>query len=182
MLATKRVFFGFQILQDYPEELRGDVSMHLHKEVLNLPLFETAPEGCRKLLSLKIRTNFCAPDEYLIHRGDALHNIYYLFNGSMEVLKDGMVVAILGKGDLFGCDINNHLATQGQNQEVVVKCSSDVRALTYCDLKCLHIPGFVEVLRFYPEFQDQFANDIIHDLTYNLREGYEAEVTHTIVG
>ncbi len=82
---------------DYPEELRGDVSMHLHKEILNLPIFETASEGCRKLLSLKIKTNFCAPNEYLIHKGDALQNIYYLYNGSMEVLQNGMVVAILGE-------------------------------------------------------------------------------------
>ena len=91
-----RKIFIFQILLDYPEELRGDVSLHLHKEILSLPLFEAASEGCRKLVSLKIKTNFCAPDEYLIHRGDALQNIYYLFNGSMEVLHEGMVVAILG--------------------------------------------------------------------------------------
>ena len=84
--------------------------MHLHREVLSLPLFETASKGCRKLLSLKIRTNFCAPDEYLIHKGDALQNIYYLFHGSMEVVnEDGKVVAILGKGDLFGSDINVHI-------------------------------------------------------------------------
>lgn len=33
--------------------------------------------------------------------------------------------------------------------------------------------GLVEVLRLYPEYQQQFANDIQHDLTFNLREGYE---------
>ena len=54
--------------------------------------------------------------------------------------------------------------------------SCDVRALTYCDLKLLHIPGFVEVLWLYPDFKDKFAEDIIHDLTYNLREGYVPEV------
>ena len=37
------------------------------------------------------------------------------------------------------------------------------------------ISGLVEVLRLYPEFREQFAEDIQHDLTYNLREGYEAE-------
>jgi hypothetical protein len=26
-----------------------------------------------------------------------------------------------------------------------------------------------------PEFREQFSEDIQHDLTYNLREGYEAE-------
>jgi hypothetical protein len=38
-----------------------------------------------------------------------------------------------------------------------------------------NISGLVEVLRLYPEFRDQFAEDIQHDLTYNLREGYETD-------
>lgn len=33
----------------------------------------------------------------------------------------------------------------------------------------------MEVLRLYPEYQQQFANDIQHDLTFNLREGYECQ-------
>lgn len=37
--------------------------------------------------------------------------------------------------------------------------------------------GLVEVLRLYPEYQQQFANDIQHDLTFNLREGYECQDT-----
>ncbi|XP_072743339.1 voltage-gated delayed rectifier potassium channel KCNH8 isoform X2 [Anoplolepis gracilipes] len=172
-----------ETLKQFPEELRGDVSMHLHREILNLPIFETASQGCLKLLSLHIRNNFCAPGEFLIHKGDALSYIYYLCNGSMEVVQNDMVVAILGKGDLVGCDINVHLqygnnggGTTGTGSvDVVVKSSCDVKALTYCDLKCIHMQGLVEVLRLYPEYQHEFAHDIQHDLTYNLREGYEAE-------
>ncbi|XP_017766583.1 PREDICTED: potassium voltage-gated channel subfamily H member 8 [Eufriesea mexicana] len=172
-----------ETLKQFPEELRGDVSMHLHREILNLPIFEAASQGCLKLLSLRIKNNFCAPGEFLVHKGDALSYIYYLCNGSMEVVQNNMVVAILGKGDLVGCDINVHLQ-HGSNgggtggggaADVVVKSSCDVKALTYCDLKCIHMHGLVEVLRLYPEYQHEFANDIQHDLTYNLREGYEAE-------
>ncbi|XP_043496426.1 potassium voltage-gated channel subfamily H member 8 isoform X1 [Polistes fuscatus] len=174
-----------ETLKQFPEELRGDVSMHLHREILSLPIFEAASQGCLKLLSLHIRSNFCAPGEYLMHKGDALSYIYYLCNGSMEVVQNSMVVAILGKGDLVGCDINVHLQ-HGNNgggtggggsggSDVVVKSSCDVKALTYCDLKCIHMQGLVEVLRLYPEYQQEFAHDIQHDLTYNLREGYEAE-------
>ena len=43
-----------------------------------------------------------------MHKGDAIQNIYYIRNGSMEVLQSGMVVAILGKLSLsrkvFSCD------------------------------------------------------------------------------
>ncbi|XP_011329421.1 potassium voltage-gated channel subfamily H member 8 isoform X2 [Ooceraea biroi] len=172
-----------ETLKQFPEELRGDVSMHLHREILSLPIFEAASQGCLKLLSLHIRNNFCAPGEFLVHKGDALSYIYYLCNGSMEVVQNSMVVAILGKGDLVGCDINVHLqhgnnggGTSGSGSvDVVVKSSCDVKALTYCDLKCIHMQGLVEVLRLYPEYQHEFAHDIQHDLTYNLREGYEAE-------
>ncbi|XP_048267404.1 potassium voltage-gated channel subfamily H member 8 isoform X4 [Bombus terrestris] len=172
-----------ETLKQFPEELRGDVSMHLHREILNLPIFEAASQGCLKLLSLRIKNNFCAPGEFLIHKGDALSYIYYLCNGSMEVVQNNMVVAILGKGDLVGCDINVHLqhcsngggTGGGGAADVVVKSSCDVKALTYCDLKCINMHGLVEVLRLYPEYQHEFANDIQHDLTYNIREGYEAE-------
>lgn len=56
---------------------------------------------------------------------------------------------------------------------IFLTCFSIFQALTYCDLKCIHMGGLVEVLRLYPEYQQQFANDIQHDLTFNLREGYE---------
>ncbi|CAB0044343.1 unnamed protein product, partial [Trichogramma brassicae] len=179
-----------ETLKELPEELRGDVSMHLNREILSLPIFEAASQGCLKLLSLHIRSIFCAPGEFLIHKGDALSYIYYLCNGSMEVVQNEMVVAILGKGDLVGCDISVHLAHSnngavvgaGASSDVVVKSSCDVKALTYCDLKCIHMPGLVDVLRLYPEYQQQFANDIQHDLTYNLREGYEAEQESEING
>lgn len=158
-----------EVLREFPDELLGDVAMHLHKEILSLPIFEPAPQGCLKLLSRHVRSNFCAPGEYLVHKGDALSYIHLVCNGSMEVLQDSMVVAILGKGDLVGSDISL------SNTDVVMKSSSDVKALTYCDLKCLFIPGLVEVLKLYPEFAESFCHDIVHDLTYNLREGYENE-------
>ena len=41
--------------------------------------------------------------------------------------------------------------------------------------KCLSIPGFLEVLRLYPEFKETFSREIIHDLTYNLRDDFEAD-------
>ncbi|XP_071519496.1 voltage-gated delayed rectifier potassium channel KCNH8 isoform X3 [Panulirus ornatus] len=161
-----------ETLKEFPEELRGDISMHIHREILSLPIFETASQGCLKLLSLHIRNNFCAPGEYLVHRGDALQYIFYLCNGSMEVVMDDMVVAILGKGDLVGSDVDMHLHN---GADTVVKSSCDVKALTYCDLKSIFIPGLLEVLKLYLEYQQEFANDIKHDLTYNLREGYDSE-------
>lgn len=129
-------------------------------------------------MSLTIKTSFCAPDEFLVHSGDVVQNIFYLSSGSMEVVQDGMVVALLGKGDLVGCDIPiQKMSDTGvsSTNNPVVKSSADVRALTYCFLECIQVPELLQVLKLHTDFRDQFANDIQHDLTYNLREGFEQD-------
>ncbi|KAG9348700.1 hypothetical protein JZ751_029017 [Albula glossodonta] len=57
-----------ELLKDFPDELRADIAMHLNKELLQLPLFESASRGCLRSLSLIIKTSFCAPGEFLIRQ------------------------------------------------------------------------------------------------------------------
>ncbi|XP_022278697.1 potassium voltage-gated channel subfamily H member 4 isoform X2 [Canis lupus familiaris] len=90
-----------ELLRDFPDELRADIAMHLNREILQLPLFGAASRGCLRALSLHIKTSFCAPGEYLLRRGDALQAHYYVCSGSLEVLRDNMVLAILGPRPLF---------------------------------------------------------------------------------
>ncbi|XP_072301037.1 voltage-gated delayed rectifier potassium channel KCNH8 isoform X1 [Eucyclogobius newberryi] len=156
-----------ELLKDFPDELRADIAMHLNKELLQLPLFESASRGCLRSLSLIIKTSFCAPGEFLIRQGDALQAIYFVCSGSMEVLKDNTVLAILGKGDLIGSD--------SLTKEQVIKTNANVKALTYCDLQYISLKGLKEVLRLYPEYAQKFISEIQHDLTYNLREGHGAD-------
>ncbi|XP_033866598.3 potassium voltage-gated channel subfamily H member 8 [Acipenser ruthenus] len=163
-----------ELLKDFPDELRADIAMHLNKEVLQLPLFESASHGCLRSLSLIIKTSFCAPGEFLIRQGDALQAIYFVCSGSMEVLKDNTVLAILGKGDLIGSDF--------LTKEQVIKTNANVKALTYCDLQYLNLKGLREVLRLYPEYAQKFIAEIHHDLTYNLREGSNTDVESEVNG
>uniref|UniRef100_A0A8D0CYW5 Voltage-gated delayed rectifier potassium channel KCNH4 n=1 Tax=Sander lucioperca TaxID=283035 RepID=A0A8D0CYW5_SANLU len=156
-----------ELLHDFPDELRADIAMHLNKDILQLPVFERASRGCLRSLSLHIKTSFCAPGEYLIRHGDALQANYFVCSGSLEVLKDGMVLAILGKGDLIGADLPEH--------DQVIKTNADVKALTYCDLQYISVRALREVLELYPEYSSRFSSDIHHNLTYNLREGSEAD-------
>ncbi|XP_051927537.1 potassium voltage-gated channel subfamily H member 8 isoform X1 [Hippocampus zosterae] len=155
-----------ELLKDFPDELRSDITMHLNKEILELSLFASASRGCLRSLSLHIKTTFCAPGEYLLREGDALQAIFFVCSGSMEVLKDGMVLAILGKGDLIGANLSL--------DDRVIKTNADVKALTYCDLQCINLKGLYEVLDLYPEYSNHFVQDIQQDLTYNLREGQES--------
>ncbi|KAG5203160.1 hypothetical protein JEQ12_002743 [Ovis aries] len=160
-----------ELLRDFPDELRADIAMHLNREILQLPLFGAASRGCLRALSLHIKASFCAPGEYLLRRGDALQAHYYVCSGSLEVLRDNMVLAILGKGDLIGADIPE--PGSGTAPSCVLKTSADVKALTYCGLQQLSSQGLAEVLRLYPEYGAAFRAGLPRDLTFNLRHGSE---------
>ena len=61
--------------------------------------------------------------------------------------------------------------------EEVVRSTCDVKSLTYCDLQCLELKGLMAILEQYPDYRKKFAEDLQHDLTYNMREGAEYEVS-----
>uniref|UniRef100_A0A1B0D1M0 Uncharacterized protein n=1 Tax=Phlebotomus papatasi TaxID=29031 RepID=A0A1B0D1M0_PHLPP len=69
------------------------------------------------------------------------------------------VVAILGKGDVFG--------DQFWKDSAVGQSAANVRALTYCDLHAIKRDKLLEVLDFYQAFANSFARNLV--LTYNLR-------------
>lgn len=70
------------------------------------------------------------------------------------------IILPAGKNDIFGEPINC-FARPG-------KSSSDVRALTYCDLHKIHREDVLEVLDMYPEFSDFFWSNL--EITFNLRD------------
>ncbi|XP_067386016.1 potassium voltage-gated channel subfamily H member 3 [Emydura macquarii macquarii] len=158
-----------ELLRSMPDELRADIAMHLNKELLQLPLFGAASRGCLRALSLAIKAAFCTPGEFLIRQGDALQALYFVGSGSMEVLRAGTVLAILGKGDLLGCDLSA--------QERLTKANADVKGLTYCTLQCLSLGGLGESLALYPDFAHTFRQQLRGELSYNLGGGAGAEAT-----
>lgn len=85
-------------MQSFPENVRGDIALHLNREMLSLPIFKSASPGCRKCLAQMIMTRFATPGEYLINQGDLIRNIFLVCSGSLEILgPEGTVVGLLGK-------------------------------------------------------------------------------------
>jgi len=50
------------------DELRGEIGLHLHHDILSLPIFEDATQGCLRSISLHTKRAFCAPGEFLSHK------------------------------------------------------------------------------------------------------------------
>ncbi|XP_043987482.1 potassium voltage-gated channel subfamily H member 7-like [Gambusia affinis] len=149
------------VLKGFPECLQADICLHLNKNLLeNCKAFQGATKGCLRALAMRFRTTHAPPGDTLVHSGDVITALYFLSHGSIEILKDDIVVAILGKNDIFGEMI--HLYTTPG------KSNADVRALCYCDLSTIQREDLLEVLDMYPEFSDYFFNNL--ELTFNLRD------------
>uniref|UniRef100_A0A8C8Z6B5 Potassium voltage-gated channel subfamily H member 6 n=1 Tax=Prolemur simus TaxID=1328070 RepID=A0A8C8Z6B5_PROSS len=149
------------VLKGFPECLQADICLHLHRALLqHCPAFSGASKGCLRALAVKFKTTHAPPGDTLVHLGDVLSTLYFISRGSIEILRDDMVVAILGKNDVFGEPVSLH-ARPG-------KSSADVRALTYCDLHKIQRADLLEVLDMYPAFADSFWSKL--EVTFNLRD------------
>ncbi|KAF7660550.1 hypothetical protein LDENG_00279980 [Lucifuga dentata] len=109
---------------------------------------------------MRFRTTHAPPGDTLVHSGDILTALYFISRGSIEILRDDVVMAILGKNDIFGEPISLY-GRPG-------KSSADVRALTYCDLHKIFRDDLLEVLDMYPDFSDMFWSNL--EITFNLRD------------
>ncbi|XP_056610267.1 potassium voltage-gated channel subfamily H member 7-like isoform X2 [Triplophysa dalaica] len=149
------------VLKGFPECLQADICLHLNQSLLEgCKAFRGATKGCLRALAIHFKTTHAPPGDTLMHCGDVLTALYFLSRGSLEVLKDDIVVAILGKNDIFGEMIHLY-AKPG-------KSNADVRALSYCDLHTIQREELLEVLDMYPEFADSFLTNL--ELTFNLRD------------
>ncbi|XP_049824499.1 potassium voltage-gated channel subfamily H member 6 isoform X4 [Aethina tumida] len=155
------------VLKGFPECLQADICLHLNRNLLqNCSVFDGASPGCLRAFSLKFKTTHAPPGDTLVHKGDVLTSLYFISRGSIEIVKDDFVVAILGKYDIFGENPCVH-TTLG-------KSACNVRALTYCDLHKIHRDDLLDVLELYPEFYNHFLNNL--EITMDLRDDDQAGV------
>ena len=50
-----------------------------------------------RALSMKFKTTHAPPGDTLVHQGDVIVSLYFIARGSIEIVKDDIVMAILGK-------------------------------------------------------------------------------------
>ncbi len=95
---TNRILSASQVLKGFPECLQADICLHLNRNLLhNCKAFQGATKGCLRALAMHFKTTHAPPGDTLVHSGDVLTALYFLSRGSIEILKDDIVVAILGK-------------------------------------------------------------------------------------
>lgn len=89
---------ALQVLKGFPECLQADICLHLNRSLLqNCKAFRGANKGCLRALAMRFKTTHAPPGDTLVHSGDILTAVYFISRGSIEILRDDVVVAILGE-------------------------------------------------------------------------------------
>ncbi|XP_019740549.1 LOW QUALITY PROTEIN: potassium voltage-gated channel subfamily H member 5-like [Hippocampus comes] len=150
-----------KVLSICPKDMRADICVHLNRQVFNdHPAFRLASDGCLRSLAVEFQTTHCAPGDLIFHIGESVDTLCFVVSGSLEVIQDDEVIAILGKGDVFG-DVF-------WKESTMARACANVRALTYCDLHVIRREALMRVLDFYTAFAHSFSRNLI--LTCNLRK------------
>uniref|UniRef100_UPI0037E95793 voltage-gated delayed rectifier potassium channel KCNH5-like n=1 Tax=Semicossyphus pulcher TaxID=241346 RepID=UPI0037E95793 len=150
-----------KVLSICPKDMRADICVHLNRQVFNdHPAFRLASDGCLRSLAVEFQTTHCAPGDLIFHIGESVDTLCFVVSGSLEVIQDDEVIAILGKGDVFG-DVF-------WKESTMARSCANVRALTYCDLHVIRRDALMRVLEFYTAFANTFSRNLI--LTCNLRK------------
>ncbi|XP_051980497.1 potassium voltage-gated channel subfamily H member 1 isoform X1 [Xyrauchen texanus] len=150
-----------KVLLICPKDMRADICVHLNRKVFKEhPAFRLASDGCLRALAMEFQTIHSAPGDLIYHAGESVDSLCFVVSGSLEVIQDDEVVAILGKGDVFG-DVF-------WKEVNLAQACANVRALTYCDLHIIKRDALQKVLEFYSAFAGHFSRNLV--LTYNLRK------------
>lgn len=77
--------------------MRADICVHLNRKVFKEhPAFRLASDGCLRALAMEFQTVHCAPGDLIYHAGESVDSLCFVVSGSLEVIQDDEVVAILG--------------------------------------------------------------------------------------
>jgi len=79
--------------------MKADICVHLNRKVFDEhPAFRLASDGCLRALAMHFSTIHSAPGDIIFHCGESLDFLCFIASGSLEVIQDDEVVAILSKG------------------------------------------------------------------------------------
>ncbi|XP_027885593.1 potassium voltage-gated channel subfamily H member 6 isoform X2 [Xiphophorus couchianus] len=149
------------VLKGFPESLQADICLHLNRSLLqNCKAFHGGSQACLRTLAMRIKTVHAPPGDTLIHYGDFLDSLFFISRGSIQVMRDYVVVGLLEKNDIFGEPI--HLYDEPG------RSNADVCTITYCDLHRIPREDLLDVLDMYPSFADNFWRNL--EITYDLRD------------
>ncbi|ETW06265.1 hypothetical protein H310_02559 [Aphanomyces invadans] len=138
------------LLNDLSAMLRSKIALAINDHFLwKFPFFKGSDPNFIMDLALSMRMICFAPFEDVCVEGELGHEMFFIFRGAVEVLKDGVQVTVLGENQYFGemAILNNDC-----------KRMATVRTLCFCELRMLSRVRFLEALVHFPKMMQKLAN------------------------
>lgn len=149
---TKKSISGVTFLDEIPHTLKMEISLFLNRTIIDkVSLFKDADEVFIREVVQILEPLVFLPDDYIIRQGEYGECMYFLNSGDIEVLFNGVRVAMLGAGSPFG----ETALIQGE------KRTASIRTINYCDVYKLSKQSFDTLRKKYPDF-DTRVNDIMN--------------------
>lgn len=148
MWQTKQSFDRDNVLRKLPEQLRAQITVHVHLETLRrVEVFSDCEPGLLRDIVVKFKSQVYSPGDYICRKGDVGKAMYIVKSGRLQVVgSDGLtVLATLSEGSYFGEISILNLSDVGNRR------TADVRSVGFSDLLCLSKTNLLDVLTDYPE-------------------------------
>jgi len=143
---TQKSVSPVSMTEELPHTLSMEILLFLNRTILEkVSLFKNANEIFIREIVQLLRPMVFLPDDYIIRQGEFGDCMYFLSNGDVEVLVNGVRVAALGQGSPFG----ETALIQGE------KRMASIRALDYCDVYKLSKADFDGLRDRHPDFDAQ---------------------------
>ncbi|MBN1280015.1 MAG: ion transporter [Candidatus Thermoplasmatota archaeon] len=142
-----------ELLTTLPQSLKTEISTHLHKQLIeHVPFFKNTDTAFISHIISQLKLQVFLPGDFIFRRGDIGNCMYFICNGSVDVLSDdeSTSVATLKEGDYFG-------------EIALVKKVARTRSVVakeYCNLYILEKTDFDALLEKYPEFKKHIYDTI----------------------
>ena len=66
---------------------------------------------------MKFKTTHAPPGDTLVHQGDVIVSLYFIARGSIEIVKDDVVMAILGKDPISQVLLKTYAKKMGKTTD-----------------------------------------------------------------
>ncbi|OQR86191.1 Voltage-gated Ion Channel (VIC) Superfamily [Achlya hypogyna] len=139
-----------ELLNELSAMLRSKIALAINDHFLwKFPFFKGSDPNFIMDLALSMRMICFAPFEDVCVEGELGHEMFFIFRGAVEVIKDNIQITVLGENQYFG-----EMAILNRD----CKRMATVRTLCFCELRMLSRVRFLEALVHFPKMMQKLAN------------------------
>ena len=142
-----------EILRDLPESIQKQIKFSLFSDLIkNVTLFPKDDKVVISALISRLKLQLISEGEHVIRDGEIADSMYFILRGSVNVIKDGVILATLEQGAHFG-----EMALA--ERKPTIRTASAL-CITPVSVGSLSITDFNIICASYPIFESKIEEEV----------------------